>query len=522
MSTAVIENTYTISDKDLKWFDELSSTNGQNGMPYFFVMDVPTTITHFITNEVTHIEKLMFAYEGGNFYLIENPNWSSDKRLFHSNISNSSSQFYVNGSRVLGYIRRHFCNSLNNSPRSVLENLDYVKATLAFNLTHQNPSNAYVQPTSNLCNVGKDYPIKRGNVFVSKDAELWELVTSGFEDLISQRISTLSILEDIDSYCYVKFRNNSEYILRPKSNCETCNKEFFSCYYPVLEAKDVYENLRNHKITYDCMMIGCGSAGSNIAHQLGKTNLISSYMFVDNDIIEYKNLKNTTFRTSDVRYYKADILRSTTSSLLENSSENKIASANTAFRPDSMCIYKGKYLFSLVDKLMARKDIFDNSYNYEYLIDTRFKDLSCSIYIVDLNNEDEVNYYKSGLDEAINLYIKEYKVPYDKIERLNFLNGIRYAINKDNMSYSYFDKLSDKTKDKLFENIDLKYKENMLQRMEASRQTCSSPNIIDIYTITAGVVVSSIRSIEDKKGKPFTHLELDTSTGIPLTMVVKK
>ena len=522
MSTAVIENTYTISDKDLKWFDDLISTNGRDG-EYFFVMDVPTTITHFITNETTHIEKLLFAYANRYFYLIERPDWSSDKRLFHSNIANSGSHNYIQTGRgITGYIKRHFCNSLNDSPRTVLENLDYIKATLAFNLTHQNPSNAYVQPTSNLCNVGNDYPVRRGNAIISKDSEPWELVTSGYEDNIAARIGTLSSLEDIDSYYYIKPRNTSEYILKSKSEYEAYPKERISIYYPILEAREVYENLKNHKITYDCMMIGCGSAGSNIAYQLSKTNLINSYMFIDNDCIEYKNLKNTTFNTRNVCNYKTDTLKDMVSISLEKSYENKIGSTSIRFNPGSMGIYKGKYLFSLVDKLMVRKDIFDSSGNYEYLIDTRFKDLSCSIYIVDLKNEDEVNYYKNGLDEAIKLYIKDYKVPYDRIERLNFLNSIRYRINKCNMGYAYFNKLSDKTKDKLFENVDLKYKENLLQFIEASRQTCSSPNIIDIYTITAGVVVSSIRSIEDKKGKPFTHLELDTSTGIPLTMVVKK
>lgn len=137
-----------------------------------------------------------------------------------------------------------------------------------------------------------------------------------------------------------------------------------------------------------------------------------------------------------------------------------------------------------------------------------------------------MEYYKAYLDNAIKNYVDDVLPDFNKFEDYQWRNLIRWnygdRIKEFRMSKNQWMKHSDRWKKLAWDKLPTEDKETILNKLETSRQTCQSPNIIDIYTITSGILVGVVREIKSGRTKPFTHLEVDTSTGIPLTMVVRK
>ena len=274
------------------------------------------------------------------------------------------------------------------------------------------------------------------------------------------------------------------------------------------------QRLDNLIIDVDYTMVGCGSAGSNIAYQLSKTSLLNKGVLYDDDHIVLKNLRNTVFTNDRCGHSKSREL----SKIMEKSNKEyglkQQVVVESKYNPDAD-VYNGKYVFNVVDSLVTRLQVAESA-KYRYIIDTRFKGLNCGIYIIDKENEQEYKYYLDGLKQSIKDYVENVRVEKEKItpEIAAQFRWVRHE-------WECASKLR-KRPEKFYREMPLPYKEALLKLLDESRQTCNSPNIVDIYTIMAGIVVSAIRNIESGKNKPFTHLELSTENGMLQQMVVAK
>lgn len=119
----------------------------------------------------------------------------------------------------------------------------------------------------------------------------------------------------------------------------------------------------------------------------------------DDDIIEAHNIPNQAFTINQLGKLKSLMLARNVVDFGSDTTEitpfaNKIDSDNAEQ------FIKGDVCFCLVDTMKARKEIFDKVYKdteVKYWIETRMGLTGYRIYLVDLNNDKEVDKYKETL-----------------------------------------------------------------------------------------------------------------------------
>ena len=490
-------------------FDKLIEKNNIDDRMYFFYLPRRVKLTHLVTGEEAYIDNLPMCHT-----CLE---WYHFQIVCHGTPVQSNQLTYMHhvnvGRRRMwdGFFIRPICvGDYNDVAREdLLKNFSAYLTTLAFQFEQQNPSNAFTEPYSSLTLFETESPIRdiHGS-FIDKDRNIIELIKRMQLDLQDQT----NIL-NIRKYYYYKNMTNEYYSSTPDK--EYAEAHHTSKYYKLITPEDIEEALKNIEVSCDAVFIGCGSAGSNIATQLSRTNVANNYILNDMDTIERKNIRNQIFTNYQLSLHKADCLKDMITSV------GKDARYVTSKFQDIDVAVKSKYLFNMLDSLLLRKQCVEK-FNSDYIIDARYYKLSASIFIIDRSKEDEVKYYNDNLDASIKSNITDYKFDgvelYEAFTPGNLRRKIRGICKELDKCYSALCK----RKKKYYDNLPDEYKDKLIQLVDENRQTCNSPNIIDIYTITAGIIVRALAQVSDGKDKPFTHLEIDTQTGLPRLMVVKE
>ena len=476
-----------------------------------FYLDETIPFKHLSTGEVGTITNLPFYYDGYGYFIIYsvyNSKGEEEKFIDHiTHVNISSNVGYkditVDGVRYTFYCH-HFCNSLNHTyPDKHFGNEGLIKATLSYNIRQQNPSDAYLRADQWLKLFTRERALTCNHCHqaIKPDANPIERVLGTHLSCRPNLIHSLVL----GNYFY----QGSNYTRTYGNLPDDTNKV-----YKNITREQLQEALNNLVIDVDYTMVGCGSAGSNIAYQLSKTSLLNKGVLYDNDYIELKNLRNTVY-SSDIcgRSKSRELSNIMTRSNEEYNLKQQVV-VQGKYNPETD-IYNGKYVFNVVDSLVTRLQVAESA-KYRYIIDTRFKGLNCGVYIIDKENEQEYKYYLDGLKQSIKDYIENVRVEKEKITP-NIAHQFRWVRNE----WECASKLR-KRPEKFYRELPLDQKEALLRLLDESRRTCNSPNIVDIYTIMAGIVVSAIRNIESGKDKPFTHLELSTENGMLQQMVVAK
>lgn len=486
----------------------------KSGQDMFF-LEEEIPFKHLSTQEEGSITNLPFWYDGCGYYIIYRivetegrlgnathiTEWLN--HITHVNISCNHKYWYtvINGKGYWIY-GHHFCNSLNYTARDKhFGNEGLIKATLSYNIRQQNPSDAYFNADRflKLFTDEKALMCARCNKPIKADANPIERVLRRHL-VCNQDISNLQIANY--TYC------SDSYI--PIDNLPDDSNKV----YKNITKEELQDALKNLRIDTDYTMVGCGSAGSNIAYQLSKTSLLNNCVLYDDDCIECKNLRNTAYDIGCTMNNKVRELRRIITANNEDRYLKQVITRQEKYNPETD-IYNNKYVFNVVDSLTTRLQVAENA-TYRYIIDTRFKGLNCGIYIIDRENEKEYNYYMNSLKQSIKDYVEDVRVEKENITP-EIARSFRFICHE----WECASKLR-KRSDKWYKELPLDQKEALLKMLDESRRTCNSPNIIDIYTIMAGIVVSAIRNIENGKDKPFSHLEISTENGLLQQMVVVK
>lgn len=501
-----MEEEIQVYDFKSEEFDELIKKNNEENEYYFFYLPRRVKLTHLVTGEQAFIDNLPMAHRGiyhGNFYIVCCGEHKEELiNMHHVNILRS--EYYDS------MYMRHFClGDYNGTSRAdFIKDLDSFKTTLAFQFEKQNPSNGYSQPHSTMKLFELEYPIRYADnsSFISNDKNCLELIRR-----LHITLENLNSFDVRKGYWYKTNCGNYQYT----SDKDYAEKNHESKYYKLITPEDIEEAFKNIEVSCDALFIGCGSAGSNIATQLARTNIANDYMLVDMDKVERHNLRNQIYFCHDILVKKSEALKRYIEKLTKTSvcvtKEFQSIEANL----------KVKYLFDMLDSLILRKQCVEK-FNSDYIIDARYHKLSASIFIIDRSKEDEVKYYNDNLDASIKSNITDYKFDEEELYEAFAQYGLRRRIRRICKELDKCYSVLCKRKKKYYDNLPVEYKDKLIQLIDGNRQTCNSPNIIDIYTITAGIIVRALAQVSDGKDKPFTHLEIDTQTGLPRLMVVKE
>lgn len=362
----------------------------------------------------------------------------------------------------------------------------------------------------------------------------------------------VSQMKDDDVFAYTNYIDGStnEYRIVTQQQLEEYNEKGFNARlriskdYPIF-TKDDLKNVTNNipLVEKDCLFIGLGSANSGIITSLGRSLYIGEQItLVDPDIVEEKNLRNQLYRVSDLRRRKADAIYDLIK--LMSSERREIDKHVKEFQQVHLTYRKYKYIFCGLDTIKTRQELLDRilkgDIKGDYLIDTRYFDQTSSIYFIDLNNKEQVDYYKYNLDADGDILSKEVinKVPLSK-ERIN---QIMPEIIKNSCAHYATTLIRPNIEDKSEVGYGANnlcgstvrrgwtcgctecraFVQKSLEQVRLPEQsTCLKQNIIGIYNYTGAYVYQIIKTIEDYNKKVATHVELACET-VPQAMVIRK
>ena len=425
---------------------------------------------------------------------------------------------------------------------------------LRVTMSSQNFDDAY-SDYSSVCNSELDEAIKCTNTYrmlLKNNSSPLEMLT-GLSASSLQALSSYDLnqkLREITSLgkdeVWVKLKSDTTYAKLTKSTFRRA-REKCSQYYPVYDYNDIVNmKIEIPRDNFDLGVYGLGSAGTAILDQVLRSNWIKSIYLCDFDRVEYKNMINQWYDRNSVGlkkacacYYKIRQLERNGSDIINTNFFIKYDD-DKEFQLTKLDDKKYKYVISGFDSINARLDflnsILDGKIEAKYLIDCRYLDLACSIYMIDLENMDEIQFYKANLEaDAELIKARNEKEKLTKEEFVEWFNrkgyfssgcyGCRTKILKqeDVPSDCVINLLggckSQECIDNLYD-IYLKSVPNpLVSRTDAS---CVKYNYIDIYKYVGAIVFGAFRKIENEGTKPFTLVEAETDIkGLPNYMVVR-
>lgn len=466
----------------------------------------------------------------------------------HCNISNGREDIFI-GIENFGVtlIGKYFCNPVTQN--HIWDNPDTMSKILKGNLMEGNINDAYRQPES--VDVNFYAPaMKSYGTFLNSKATLMEIVTGKSNitgDINSQRKFKKITDELLDNHelCYAYVSDTDhlflEFSWRIIHKTDIENGTYIATnYYRKYDFRDVTERVEIQRIKKDVCCVGLGSAGSNILEQLGKTTYFKTYLLIDFDKVERKNLRNQIYTRNHVGGYKTTGVYK----YLEYCSNGipGIETIDDKYENVDFSTYEFKYIISGFDTIECRLGLLElikkGTIKAEYLIDARYIDLESSLYVIDINNNSEMEYYEKLLlqdKEAFDNQPKNYdwsNLDDVRTQTLNIVNGECahhariYGLNKEPGSRKICHCLTDRQMTCgtteclciLKEALEKAKVENKI-----STNSCLHENIIHIYKLTSAWVTSAIRHIEteDDGTKPFTHVEI-IADPLPNAMIIKK
>ena len=459
---------------------------------------------------------------------------------------------------------RHFCNPVVQC--QLYDEPELIANIVSMQLEEPNPSNAYSDSNKEFETYvypsRKDKVIKCSSchsVIKSSDDNKIGMILGLCPHCFSRLLKTQphTIRERmLTTGHYAKLLNQGVYKhLKNKPR----KLEKYSTYYPIINMDEVDINNLIPIESVDLLLLGCGSAGSNIVEQLARTNMLKSYMLVDFDEVEEKNLRNQCYRHNEIGYTKAYALKGYINST--NINNANIDYRESKFQEINYDFYQFKYVVLAFDSIDTRYEAFlkiqSGEIKTDYIIDTRYKDLNCSIYFIDTKDEKQMSYYEQCLLEDkkqldivnhnnyVMLSQQDDITPFVTKDRINqiwnnksyFLNGCGQKLRSlgleayhcygshDCGSNECINYLYQKLKDIPYERIasGCNFPKLPLTQKDVrdilDLNSCYHYNIIDIYKYSSCFITSAIREIFSNKPKPFTHVETDTNA-IPKSMVV--
>lgn len=455
-------------------------------------------------------------------------------------------------------------------------------------LAGQNTGSAY-QTIKSVRNGYYDDALGRvGTTFIKKNAPIIQLLLRK-SSAVLRSMSPADIkaalseirLPQYENECMVKNIYNDYYTIFNLSTLDNVPDELLayetrniSSYYPIITYQQVKEiNDMLPKVEVDVSCFGLGSAGSAILDQIGRSTYFKTYMLTDFDKVEFKNLNNQWYLKGHIHGYKVDGARSMINSIHPaNSDDLTIIQHMHKFQEVALDIYDNKYVIAGFDSMTARKEFFDNvksgKIKTKYLIDTRYDDLNASIFFVNVENKEEMDYYENVLNRDLEYFNAKEAEKYIKTEE-EFIQYIREAdtfvsncTSKAQDLYNLVLVHKNLTEEDILSHLRHGYcAQTMRHELDIERSdehgcesdacvslwkrvwedhkdvftkalvnphkvrneesSCVRQNYIDIYKYTASFVFAAIREIESGNDKPFTHV--DTTTHIlPSSMVLKK
>jgi hypothetical protein len=362
---------------------------------------------------------------------------------------------------------------------------------------------------------------------------------------------------------FVKMKDGDRYIVVRHEQCdELARDNQLSAVYPIItykQALEIQDRLPRQPI--DMIVAGLGSAGSGILDQVARSNLVNSFYLVDPDIIEEKNLRNQWYTNGTLHYTKAEKSKMIIQSCRPREFDPRIEMSIGKFEDAPLQHYSAKYAVAGFDTIKTRlaflEDIMNGRIETRYLIDTRYDDLTASIYFIDMKDEDQVRRYKAGLDADYAAFLAREEVRKEKENIQNFDQFWAYFTNNDPENFNDCDEkhlaIGAYTQDDINTGADCTYcplsdsieechcgtetcKAHMMEVYErckekckdirridipAAESSCLRQNFIDIYKYASTFVFAAIREIEAGNPKPFTHVEAQTDK-FPSHMVVGK
>lgn len=515
-------------------------------------------------------------YNNPKTKLTERKRWIFNKDYCHQNISSGSDWYnlsiekkelesgYTYTSKMYSFRYYSICSPITMHH---FYTKDLKELTLIFKgqLMGQNGNSPYrtVESVANNYNDTALRDIRGG--FIKRTAPILQLLSKlSINDLSSndtarKTLMNLSLPKD-ESEVLAKYLDSNKYSLIPVSQLEKSlkNKEL-SCYYPIItyeQTKNILDDLPKIKIEFACY--GLGSAGSGILAQVGRANWFQKFLLCDFDYVEDKNLRNQWYTTNHTTLPKVTTSETILKTLRRDTRE--VIIKNMKFEDSNMEAFQFKYVVAGFDSIDTRLNFLDvfltGKSQAKYLIDTRYDDLTASIFFIDLENEAQVDYYKKGLlsdkeafdtlreknitritnaDEFIKYLDTEgifyagcagmYRKLYDTYKKLTPLeerkeedealfdrNKLCSSRCKSTDCIQHFKNIYNAFPQMIHDNFFIEKKEE---------SSCLKENFIDIYNFASSFVFSAIRQIENGEEKPFTHIEVQTEN-IPSSMVLRK
>lgn len=316
-----------------------------------------------------------------------------------------------------------------------------------------------------------------------------------------------------------------------------------SDYYRIFDYSNADEPIKIEPLSIDVNCVGCGSAGANIIEQLTRLNYFKNYLLVDFDIIEEKNLRNQPYTTHDIGNAKATALSYQVS---QNALGNTTYKELKRFENVFWAQYKSKYTISGFDTIACRLELLEKVLNDEiktkYIIDARYDELTASLFFIDVEDKDQVEYYhkllledKEYFDshkylpstewtmEALKKFCRDKSITTCNCSKFAEELGLSKNGEDKNVCTHKFGKHLGQCRTYDCYNCLMEAVQNANYPMPAEykESSCIAQNIIHIYKLVSSWVVSNIRSIETDNKKLFTHVEI-TAKPLPNAMILRK
>lgn len=139
-------------------------------------------------------------------------------------------------------------------------------------------------------------------------------------------------------------------------------------------------------------VIGAGAIGSFFTMTLAKMGA-TTIRVIDNDLVEEHNIANQIYPTNTIGHSKVSALKD----MVKNLSGVDIETTKDNWTPKTV-LSTGNVVVSALDNMDTRKALWDSvKGSARYFVDGRMGALAMRVYVVDLQNKDQMSFYEKSL-----------------------------------------------------------------------------------------------------------------------------
>lgn len=447
------------------------------------------------------------------------------------------------------------CNPITQSHFFTTKSLDELKLIFTGQLMGQN-NNSPFRTVDSVAGTYYDrcITVQNSTTFIKRSAPILQLLTRASIYDLQKKEYLIKKLQEVhfptENEVACKLIGDGCYSIRTKKEMEELKeKKQLSAYYPIITHEmctDIINNIPKMDIEFGCF--GLGSAGTGVLDLLSRSIFFDSYLLVDFDTVESKNLRNQWYTRNSLTLTKTRaseaILRNRKVSF--DTDRITIITYNKKFQEVPLQNFNFVYVFSAFDSIEARlefvKTLHDNKIEARYLIDTRYDDLTASIFFIDMKQQDQVDYYLNGLIEDKKAFdnLNKDKIVKTADDFIAYLEAKRcfesscsktqrMLVNKIEPTApvdKYFECPdtscgNDRCKEMYKKFFEEHIKDKITLYKTEEESSCVRQNFMDIYHFASTFVFDAIRQIEDKQPKPFTHVDVTTDP-LPKSLLIRK